>query len=201
MMNVDTKNILMVGVGGQGIILAADIISQVLVSVEYDVKMAEIHGMSQRGGGVNTMIRFGSKVNSPKIEPGSADYVIAFEQLEALRWIDYIKPGGVLIMNSERIPPLPVLLGKAEYPEDVEDKIRAKGISLISIDAVDYAQKAGSKKAVNMVLMGCLASLMPITADIWHTNIERRVPAKTVEINKRAFDIGYELLSRTASHV
>lgn len=199
-MTVETKNILIVGVGGQGIILAADIIAQVLVSVEYDVKMAEIHGMSQRGGGVNTMIRFGSKVNSPILEKGSADFVLAFEQLEALRWSDYVKPGGVLIMNTEMIPPLPVLLGKAEYPLEIDEKIRQKGVNLITVEAAEFAQQAGSKKAANMVLTGCLASFMPIPAEIWHTNIERRVPEKTIEINKKAFDLGYELLAKTTSH-
>jgi indolepyruvate ferredoxin oxidoreductase, beta subunit len=200
-MTVDTRNILIVGVGGQGIILAADIISQVLVSVEYDVKMAEIHGMSQRGGGVHTMIRFGSKVSSPILEKGSADYIMAFEQLEALRWSDYLSEGGVLIMNTEKIPPLPVLLGKAEYPSDIDEKIRGKGINLMRVNATEFAEQAGSKKAANLVLTGCLASLMPIPVDIWHSNIERRVPEKTIEINIKAFDIGYAQLSKTTSHV
>lgn len=197
----DIKNILLVGVGGQGIILAADILSQVLVSVEYDVKMAEIHGMSQRGGGVNTMIRFGSKVFSPIIDKGKADYILAFELLEALRWSDHLKPGGVMIANTDKIEPLPVLLGKAEYPKNIEATIRTKGINLIAVDASGYAEQAGSKKAANMVLLGCLAALMPISKDTWYSYIERRVPAKTIDINRKAFDLGYELLAKTASIV
>ncbi|HEY3374082.1 MAG TPA: indolepyruvate oxidoreductase subunit beta [Candidatus Aquicultor sp.] len=197
----DVKDILLVGVGGQGTILAADILSQVLVSVEYDVKMAEIHGMSQRGGGVSTMIRFGSKVFSPITEKGKADYVIAFELLEALRWSDYVKPGGVMIANTERIEPLPVILGKAVYPNDIEEKIKAKGINLITIDAAKFAEQAGTKKAANMVLLGCLAALMPIGKEAWYGYIERRVPSKTIEINKKAFDLGYEIISTTASMV
>lgn len=200
-MEGEAKNILLVGVGGQGIILAADILSQVLVSVEYDVKMAEIHGMSQRGGAVNTMIRFGRKVYSPVIEKGRADYILAFEPLEALRWSDHIKPGGIMIMSTNRIEPLPVLLGKAEYPANIEEKIKAKGIQLIAIDANSYAEQAGSKKAANMVLLGSLAALMPIPRDVWHGYIERRVPAKTIDINKTAFDLGHEILSKTASIV
>lgn len=198
-MSSDVKNILIVGVGGQGIILAADILSQVLVSAEYDVKMAEIHGMSQRGGSVNTMIRFGSRVYSPVIEKRKADYVLAFEQLEALRWADYLKPGGVLIMNTEKIKPLSVLLGEDDYPEDIEGKLRQKDIEVIKIDANKLAEEAGSKKAANVVLLGCLATYLPVKKEGWQTFIERRVPSKTVEANKKAFDIGYGILTQVAN--
>lgn len=198
-MTNDIKSVLIVGVGGQGIILAADILSQVLVSVEYDVKMAEVHGMSQRGGGVNTMVKFGSKVHSPIIEKGKADYILAFEQLEGYRWVEYLKDGGVMIMNTEKIPPLPVLMGKMEYPEDIAEQIKARGVNLIAVDATDYAERAGSKRAANMVLLGCLAALMPIQTELWHNYIERRVPQKTIEINIKAFNTGYELLTRATS--
>ncbi|WP_461374381.1 indolepyruvate oxidoreductase subunit beta [Candidatus Aquicultor sp.] len=194
----DVKNILLVGVGGQGIILAADVLSQVLVNAEYDVKMSEIHGMSQRGGSVNTMVRFGSKVFSPLIDKAKADYILAFEQLEALRWSDYLKPGGVFIMNTQKIEPLPVLLGKAHYPQNIDELIRGKGINLLAADADTLAEEAGSKKAANIVLLGCLAALMPIDRGVWYAAIERRVPPKTVDINKRAFDIGYDLTSKPA---
>ncbi len=194
----DVKNILIVGVGGQGIILAADVLAQVLVSTEYDVKMAEVHGMSQRGGSVNTMIRFGTKVYSPVIEKGKADYIIAFEQLEALRWSGYLKPGGTLIMNSEKIKPLPVLLGNAEYPADIVERLKQKNIDLIEVEADKLAEEAGSKKAANIVLLGCLAGFLPIGKEVWHSYIERRVPPKTIEINKKAFDIGYGLLVKAA---
>jgi len=190
----EIKNILIVGVGGQGIILAADVLAQVLVSVEYDVKMAEIHGMSQRGGSVNTMIRFGSKVYAPVIDKGQADYVLAFEKLEALRWSVYLKPGGSLIMNNEIIKPLPVLLGKAEYPNDIDERLEEKGIKLLPVDAIGLAECVGDKRAANIVLLGCLAAHMPISKDAWHTCIERRVPPKTIEINKAAFDTGYEYI-------
>lgn len=194
----DVKNILIVGVGGQGIILATDILAQVLVSTEYDVKMAEVHGMSQRGGSVNTMIRFGTKVYSPVIEKGKTDYIIAFEQLEALRWSDYLKPGGTLIVNSEKIKPLPVLLGNAGYPANIVERLKQKDIELIEIEADKLAEEAGSKKAANIVLLGCLANFLPIGKEVWHGYIERRVPPKTTEINKKAFDIGYGLLAKAA---
>lgn len=194
-MVTEIKNILIVGVGGQGIILAADVLAQVLVSIEYDVKMAEIHGMSQRGGSVNTMVRFGNKVFSPVVEKGQADYILAFERLEALRWSDYLKPEGTIITSNEVIKPLPVLLGKVEYPSDIEDRIREKTENLISVDAVGLAEKAGNKRASNIVLLGCLASHMPIPKNVWHMCIEKRVPARTIEVNKSAFDLGYEFIS------
>jgi len=194
----EAKNILIVGVGGQGIILAADILAQVLVGAEYDVKMAEIHGMSQRGGSVNTMVRFGDKVHAPIIEKGSADYILAFEQLEALRWSDFIKPGGVMIMSTEQIKPLSVLVGKVKYPDNVEAIIKEKGINYIAVNADELAKQIGNKRAANIVLLGCLAALMPIEKDVWYANIERRVPPKTVDINKKAFDTGYEYLSKPA---
>jgi indolepyruvate ferredoxin oxidoreductase beta subunit len=188
----EVKNVMIVGVGGQGIILAADILSNVLVSAEYDVKMAEIHGMSQRGGSVNTMVRFGNKVYSPVVEKGQADFMLSFEKLEALRWSDFLKPGGTIIMNDETVNPLPVLLGSAEYPSDIEAQIEAKGIKLITVNATAMAEESGSARAANIVLLGCLASLMPLGKEVWHAAIERRVPPKTVEINKRAFEAGFE---------
>ncbi len=197
-MSSDVKNILIVGVGGQGIILAADVLAQVLVSTEYDVKMSEIHGMSQRGGSVNTMIRFGTKVYSPVIEKDKADYIIAFEQLEALRWSNYLKPGGKLIMNSERIKPLPVLMGNAEYPTNIIERLKQKDLELVEVEANKLAEEAGSKKTANIVLLGCLANFLPIRKEVWHGYIERRVPPKTVEINKMAFDMGYSLLVKAA---
>lgn len=197
-MNGEVKNMLIVGVGGQGIVLAADILSQVLVSAEYDVKTAEIRGLSQRGGSVNTMIRFGSKVYSPVIEEAKADYILAFEQLEALRWSNYLKAGGILIMNNEIIKPLSVLLGKAEYPKGIEEILKQKGIDVIAVDANNVAERAGSKKAANIVLLGCLAAIMPIPKDAWHACIERRVPPLTIDINKEAFNLGYELISQPA---
>ncbi|MDP2211690.1 MAG: indolepyruvate oxidoreductase subunit beta [Candidatus Aquicultor sp.] len=198
-MSNEVRNVLIVGVGGQGIILAADVLSNVLVSAEYDVKMAEIHGMSQRGGSVNTMVRFGNKVYSPVVEKGQADYMLAFEKLEALRWSDYLKPGATIIMNDETLSPLPVLLGKAEYPGDIEEQIIAKGINLITVNATAMAEESGSPRAANIVLLGCLASLMPLGKDVWHAAIERRVPPRTVEINKSAFEIGFAYISERAT--
>lgn len=195
----EVKNVMIVGVGGQGIILAADILSNVLVSAEYDVKMAEIHGMSQRGGSVNTMVRFGNKVYSPVVEKGQADFMLSFEKLEALRWSDFLKPGGTIIMNDETVNPLPVLLGSAEYPSDIEAQIEAKGIKLITVNATAMAEESGSARAANIVLLGCLASLMPLGKEVWHAAIERRVPPKTVEINKRAFEAGFEYSSERAA--
>lgn len=197
-MSGEVKNILIVGVGGQGTVLAADILSQVLASAEYDVKTSEIRGLSPRGGSVNTMIRFGSKVYSPIVEEGKVDYILAFEQLEALRWSNYLKPGGILIMNKEIIKPLSVLLGKAEYPSGIEEVLKQKGIDVIAVDANNVAERAGSKKAANIVLLGCLAAIMPISKNVWHACIERRVSPLTIEINKEAFNLGYELISQPA---
>lgn len=197
-MSGEVKNILIVGVGGQGIVLAADILSQVLVRAEYDVKTTEIRGQSRQGGGVNAMIRFGSKVYSPIIEEGKADYILAFEQIEALRWSNYLKPGGILIMNTETIKPLSVLLGKAEYPKGIEETLKQKGIEVIAVDANNISERAGSKKAANIVLLGCLAAIMPISRDVWHACIESRVPSLTIDISKEAFSLGYELISQPA---
>ncbi|MBE0447758.1 MAG: indolepyruvate oxidoreductase subunit beta [Actinobacteria bacterium] len=193
-MGVETKNILIVGVGGQGIISATDILAQVLVSTEYDVKVSEAHGMSQGGGSVNTMVRFGNKVYSPVIEKGQADYMLAFEKLEALRWSNFLKPGSTVIMNDEIIKPLPVLLGKAKYPDDIEERIRRRVTNLVTIDAGNLAESVGSRRAANIVLLACLATFMPVPKDVWYACIERRVPPKAVEVSKSAFDMGYEFL-------
>ncbi|HZD60502.1 MAG TPA: indolepyruvate oxidoreductase subunit beta, partial [Anaerolineae bacterium] len=168
---------------------------QVLVSIEYDVKLSEIHGMSQRGGSVNTMVRFGDKVYSPIVEKGHADYILAFEQLEALRWSDFLKSDGTIIMSDEIIKPLPVLLDKAEYPDDIEERIRKRAVNLVTVNAGEMAKGVGNRRAANTVLLGCLAAFMPIPKDVWLGCIEGRVPAKTIEINKNAFAIGYELVS------
>lgn len=185
-------NLLLVGVGGQGIILAADVIARAMVESGYDVKLSEIHGMSQRGGSVHTAVRFGEKVNSPLIEMGEADHLIAFEQLEAVRWIPYLKPGGEVIVSDEKIKPLPVLLGTVEYPADPVALLPADKIRVRSVPAGALADEAGSRRSANIVVLGVLACSLSIDLDIWRSVIERRVPPRTIEVNAKAFNLGYE---------
>ncbi|MCL5291850.1 MAG: indolepyruvate oxidoreductase subunit beta [Actinobacteria bacterium] len=185
------ENVLLVGVGGQGIILAADVLAWALVESGYDVKLSEIHGMSQRGGSVHTSVRFGEKVYSPLIERGEADHLVAFEQLEAVRWAPYARRSGRVIVADEKIKPLPVLLGVEKYPDDPVDLI-AKSIGEVSfVPAVDLAEGAGNRRTANLVILGVLAGGLPVDKEVWRSVIERRVPTKSVEINLRAFELGY----------
>ena len=186
-----TTSIMIVGVGGQGSLLASKLLGKLLVDEGYDVKVSEVHGMSQRGGSVVTYIRFGEKVYSPIITEGEADYIISFEKLEAARYAPFLKSDGRIIVNTQQINPMPVITGAAQYPVDVLDELTAKGVKVEAIDALTPATLAGSSKAVNIVLMGKTAKYFDIPYEKWITAIENTVAPKFVEMNKKAFELGY----------
>ena len=185
------KSIMIVGVGGQGSLLASKLMGRLLLNEGYDVKVSEVHGMSQRGGSVVTYVKYGDKVHSPVIEIGEADYIISFEKIEAARWVKYLKPDGKIIVNAQEIDPMPVITGVAEYPSEVLEEIKDKGIFVDKIDALTLAEKAGSSKAVNIVLMGRLAKYFDIEYNKWVEAIEQVVAPKFIEMNKIAFESGY----------
>ena len=187
----DIKNILLVGVGGQGTILASKILSDGLVEAGYDVKMAEIHGMSQRGGDVSTQIRYGEKVFSPIIGEGSADIIVAFEKMECLRWIKYLKPGGRLVVNDHEIATVPIQLGVEKYPENILDTLKAAADTVI-IKAGETAQKLGNVKTMNIVLLGALVKAMNLSNIDWKKLINETVKKGTEEINIKSFEAGFE---------
>lgn len=187
-----TKSILLVGVGGQGTILISKILSAGLAQMGYDVKMSEIHGMSQRGGSVVTYVRWGEKVYSPIIDKGQADVILSFELLEAARWTEYLKAGGRIVTNTQQINPMPVITGAAAYPEALVEKMRAAGLEVDAIDALSLAEEAGSSKAVNIVLMGRLSKWFDFTEEEWLAAIQQSVPPKFLEMNQKAFRLGRE---------
>ncbi len=187
-----TKNIMIVGVGGQGSLLASKLLGRLLLTRGYDIKVSEVHGMSQRGGSVVTYVRFGDKVYSPVIDKGEADYIVSFELLEAARWTEFLKPGGKIITNVQQINPMPVIIGAAEYPAELVAKIQTAGIEVDAFDALTLANEAGSSKAVNIVLMGHLSKNFDFTLEEWMEAIEQSVPAKFLELNKKAFIMGRE---------
>ena len=189
---MQTKNIMIVGVGGQGSLLASKLLGRLLLTKGYDVKVSEVHGMSQRGGSVVTYVRFGEKVYSPVIDKGEADYVVSFELLEAARWTGYLRQGGRIITNTQRINPMPVITGAAEYPAALDRKIAEAGAAIDAIDALSLAEEAGSAKAVNIVLMGHLSRYFDFSLEEWLDAIEKSVPAKFLEMNKKAFMLGRE---------
>lgn len=188
---METKNVMIVGVGGQGSLLASKLLGALLTDEGYDVKVSEVHGMSQRGGSVVTYVRFGDKVYSPVISEGEADFIVSFEKLEAARHTPCLKNGGRIIVNTQTIDPMPVITGAAEYPEAVLDEIKAKGVLVDDIDALSLATEAGNAKSVNIVLMGRLARYFDIAYDKWLSAIEKCVKPQFVEINKKAFELGY----------
>ena len=191
---MESKNIMIVGVGGQGTLLASKLLGRILLENGYDVKVSEVHGMSQRGGSVVTYVKYGSEVCSPVVEKGEADIIISFEQLEAARYVSYLKKDGTIITNTQKISPMPVITGAAEYPDGIIDKIKAMGINIIAVDALSAAEKAGSARAVNVVLMGVLSKVLPgIELDAWKKAVEKCVPAKVIEINEKAFDLGRDM--------
>ena len=187
---METKSIMIVGVGGQGSLLASRIIGNVLLSQGYDVKVSEVHGMSQRGGSVVTYVKYGDKVYSPVIEKGEADIIVSFELLEAARWVSYLKKNGHLITSTQTLDPMPVITGNAEYPADIAEKIEALGIDIIAADALSLAEKAGNAKTSNVVLMGVIASKMSFDENVWKDAIRTCVPEKFLELNLKAFDLG-----------
>lgn len=187
---METKNVMIVGVGGQGSLLASKLLGRLLLTKGYDIKVSEVHGMSQRGGSVVTYVRYGDKVYSPIIDRGEADFIVSFELLEAARWTEFLKPGGKIITNTQQINPMPVITGAAEYPADLDKKMSDAGIDLDAFDALKLAEEAGSSKAVNIVLMGRLSNYFDASVDEWMQAIEQSVPEKFLEMNKKAFNLG-----------
>ena len=187
---METKNIMIVGVGGQGTLLASKLLGRMLLTKGYDIKVSEVHGMSQRGGSVITYVRYGDKVYSPIIDKGEADIILSFELLEAARWTEYLRPDGIIITNTQEINPMPVITGAAEYPQQLVEKMEALGLKVDAFDALSLAQEAGTSKAVNLVLLGRLSAYFDFTEDEWMAAIEESVPAKFLEMNKKAFMLG-----------
>lgn len=188
-MNIN-KSIMLVGVGGQGTLLASRILGNVLLANGFDVKVSEVHGMSQRGGSVVTYVKYGDKVFSPVTDRGEADIIISFEQMEAARWTSYLKKGGKIILSTQKLEPMPVITGAAAYNSEIIDKIKALGIDVTEIDALSLAEEAGSPRAVNVVLMGVLSNVMDFSEECWQNALTECVPAKALEINREAFKLG-----------
>ncbi len=185
-------NIMIVGVGGQGTLLASRIIGAAAINLGVDVKLSEVHGMSQRGGSVVTYVRYGEKVASPVIEEGEADVILAFEKLEAYRYISYLKKGGKYIVNTQEMNPMPVITGAMTYPEKIISKMEHAGIEVVSCDALSLAKQAGNVKAVNVVLIGLMAKHTNVTKEQWEQAIRQTVPEKFLEVNLKAFQLGYD---------
>ena len=188
----NVKSIMFVGVGGQGTLLASKLISYVLLKQGCDVKVSEVHGMSQRGGSVVTYVRYGDSVASPMVPMGGADIIVAFEQLEALRWIPNLKKDGLMIVNTQKMMPMPVVTGAAKYPENIIDNMKNRGVNVFALDALDLAVKAGTPRAVNVVLLGVMAKKLGIDMPPFFEAIEALVKPKTKDINLKAFSLGYE---------
>lgn len=186
----ETFSIMIVGVGGQGSLLASRIIGDVFLAQGLDVKVSEVHGMSQRGGSVVTYVRFGKNVASPVVCEGEADIILSFEQLEAARWLPNLKPGGKIITATQRINPMPVIAGTAAYPSELVEKLKAQGVSVIDVDAAALAERAGTSKAANVVLIGVLSKLFDIDREVWLDALKQNVPSKFLEVNVAAFELG-----------
>lgn len=189
---METKNIMIVGVGGQGTLLTSRILGGLTIHAGYDVKLSEVHGMAQRGGSVVTYVRYGEKVNEPIVEEGQADVLIAFERLEALRYVHYLKKDGVIVVNDQRIDPMPVVIGAAKYPDNIIEELE-KTHKVYKVDAIEEAKMLGNSKVFNVIVLGIAAQHMNFSKEDWLTVIEQTVPAKTVELNKKAFETGYAL--------
>ena len=183
-------NIMIVGVGGQGALLASKTLGQVLLDAGYDVKVSEVHGMSQRGGSVVTYVRYGKKVYSPIIDKGQADYIVSFELLEAARYTEYLKEGGRIVVNTQQIEPMPVITGAAKYPENLVEKMTEAGFKVDAMDCLSLAKEAGSTKSVNIVLMGRLSKYMGFQEEAWLKALEKLVKPQFLEMNKKAFSLG-----------
>ena len=185
------KSIMIVGVGGQGSLLASKMLGHVVMQAGYDVKVSEVHGMSQRGGSVVTYVKYSDeKVWSPVINEGEADVIISFELLEAARWVGFLKKGGAIVVNNQEIAPMPVITGAAVYPENIAEKLSQMGVNLKLVDALKLAEEAGSAKATNVVLMGAVANVMDFPEEMWQKAIEECVPPKFLELNRKAFALG-----------
>lgn len=182
---------MIVGVGGQGTLLTSRILGGIIQEAGYDVKLSEVHGMAQRGGSVVTFVRYGDKVYEPIVEEGQADVLIAFEKLEAMRYAHFLKKDGVMIVNDQRMDPMTVVTGVAEYPENILETLKAKH-NVIAIDAMAEAKKLGNARVFNTIIIGVAAKSMDFKEEEWMAVIEKTVPAKTVEMNQKAFKVGFE---------
>ena len=194
-MSDNITNIMIVGVGGQGSLLASRILGNAALKLNYDVKVSEVHGMSQRGGSVVTYVKYGEAIYSPIICKGEADIIIAFEQLEALRWLPYLKKGGIIITSTHKINPATVTMGVAQYPQDIVKTISDAGIKIIDVDAFSLAKQAGTDKASNVVLIGVLAKLMQgsIEKDLYIEALRESINPKLFDVNLTAFNLGYDV--------
>jgi indolepyruvate ferredoxin oxidoreductase beta subunit len=190
MMNDKVTNILLVGVGGQGIILASEIMSDVFMKAGFDVKKSEVHGMAQRGGSVSTHVRFGSKVFSPLIKEGEADIFMAFEELEALRYFNYLSPHPTILLNEQRLNPPSVSLGNEAYPEKIAEILSGRAKQFKSLPGRELALQAGDARAANLVMLGSLSSILTIPEDLWTEEIRHRFPTKAGRVNLEAFRLG-----------
>ncbi|MEA5094619.1 indolepyruvate oxidoreductase subunit beta [Sedimentibacter saalensis] len=191
---MDTKNILLVGVGGQGTILVSKILSTGLMDAGYDVKMSEIHGMAQRGGSVSTQVRYGEKIYSPIIGSGQADILVSFETMETMRWLEFLKPDGVVVVNDYEIPSAPILTGKADYPQGIIEMVSDKARTKV-VNAADISEKLGNMKVMNVVLLGALVKMMNLTDIDWEKAVRASVKEKFADLNVKAFNAGMEAVS------
>ena len=189
----ETKNIMIVGVGGQGTLLTSRILGGITVAAGYDVKLSEVHGMAQRGGSVVTFVRYGEQVAEPIVEEGQADVLIAFEKLEALRYVHFLKKDGVIVVNDQRIDPITVVTGMAQYPDNIIENLE-KEHTVLKVKAMEEAIKLGNSKVFNIIVLGVAAKHMDFSKEAWLEVIEKTVPPKTVELNKKAFLLGYEAM-------
>ena len=185
-----TKNMMIVGVGGQGSLLASKLLGWLLMNRGYDVKVSEVHGMSQRGGSVVTYVRWGDKVFSPIVDKGEADFIVSFELLEAARYLEYLKPGGQVVTSTQQIDPMPVITGAAAYPENLLEKMRAMGVKVDAVDTLELSRQAGNTKTANIVLMGRLSRYFDHSEEVWQEALEACIAPKFLEMNKKAFALG-----------
>ena len=186
-------SVMIVGVGGQGTLLASRILGNVVLARGYDVKMSEVHGMAQRGGSVVTYVKYGEKIYSPIVPKGEADIILAFEELEALRWLPFLRKDGKMIANTQQIDPMPVIIGSQKYPEKIIERLGDVCSNLVAVDALKLAMEAGNVKAVNVVLLGVMAKYTDIDEEEWMAAIEKTVPSKFLDINRKAFELGYAI--------
>ncbi|WP_050697266.1 indolepyruvate oxidoreductase subunit beta [Anaeromassilibacillus senegalensis] len=187
----NVKSIMIVGVGGQGTLLTSRVLGNAMLNQGVDVKVSEVHGMSQRGGSVVTYVRYGEKVYSPIIAQGGADILLAFEALEAARYLPWLKPDGTVIVNTQQMDPMSVVTGQKEYPEDILGEVTKQGAKMVAIDALGLAEQAGSVKAVNVVLIGAMAKKLDLPKEVWIDTIKATVPQKFIDLNLKAFELGY----------
>lgn len=189
-------NVLIVGVGGQGTLLASRVLGAIASIEGKDCKLSEVHGMSQRGGSVVTHVRIGDDIAAPLVTPGEADYIMAFEQLEALRWAYYLKEGGKILVNDQQIMPMPVITGAVEYPKGIYAKLAEAGKEAIVVDGLGLAEEAGNTKAVNVVMIGALCAIEGVDYDVALEAVRRSVPAKLLSVNEKALELGYKSVKK-----